>query len=74
MREKLLKCKCDAMHEYLRSFKQNPSQKLHKNFINFEKPQNFSKTPKVRSKEMKCMIRGRGKIIPEREITLEAKE
>ena len=45
------------MHEYLNSFTQHPSQKFHKNFINFEKPQNFSKIPKVRSKGMKCMIK-----------------
>ena len=30
------------MHEHLGSFTQNPSQKFHKNFINFEKPQNLS--------------------------------
>ena len=45
------------MHEVLNSLKQHPSQKFHKNFINFEKPQNFSKIPKVRSKGMKCMIK-----------------
>ena len=45
------------MHEVLNSFKQHPSQKFHKNFINFEKPQKFSKIPKVRSKGMKCMIK-----------------
>ena len=45
------------MHEVLNSFKQHPSQKFHKNFINFEKPQIFSKIPKVRSKGMKCMIK-----------------
>ena len=27
------------MHEFLNSFKQHPSQKFHKNFINFEKTQ-----------------------------------
>ena len=32
------------MHEVLNLFKQHPSQKLHKIFINFEKPQKFSKT------------------------------
>ena len=46
------------MHDDLNSFKQNPSQKFHKYFINFEKPQKFSKTPKVRSECMKCMIKG----------------
>ena len=39
MHESLLKCKCDAMHNDLNSFKQNPSQKFHRNFINFENPQ-----------------------------------
>ena len=34
------------MHEDLNSFKQYPSQKFHKNFINFEKPQKISKNPK----------------------------
>ena len=53
----LKKCKCDVMHEHLRSFKQNPNQKFCKNFINFEKPQKFSKSPKVRSEYMKCMIK-----------------
>ena len=32
------------MHEASNSFKQHPSQKLHKTFINFEKPQNFQTT------------------------------
>ena len=31
--QSLLKCKCDAMHELLRSFKQNPTQKSYKNLI-----------------------------------------
>ena len=47
--ESLLKCKCDVMHEHLRSFKQNPSQKFRTNFINFEKPQKIFKNPKLRS-------------------------
>ena len=29
------------MHEHLGSFKYNPTQKFHQNFINFEKSQNF---------------------------------
>ena len=29
------------MHEVLDSFKQHQSQKLHKTFINFEKPQSL---------------------------------
>ena len=36
---------------------QHPTQELHKNFINFEKPQSLSKIPKVWSKDMKCMIK-----------------
>ena len=34
------------MHEVVNLLKQHLSQKLHKNFINFEKPQNFPKNPK----------------------------
>ena len=34
------------MHDVLRSKIQNPSQKFHNNFINFEKPQKFQKNPK----------------------------
>ena len=48
------------MHEALNSFKQHPSQKLHKTFINFEKPQNFQTTQnldlnawKMRGREVK---------------------
>ena len=43
------------MHEVLDSFKQHPSQKLHKTFINFEKPPKFIKNPKPKSKCMKCV-------------------
>ena len=62
------------MHEHIGSSKQNPTQNFCKNLINFEKPQGFSKTPKVRSKEMKCMINERMKIILEGENTLEAED
>ena len=34
------------MHDHLKSFKQNPSQNFHKNFINFEKPNKVFKNPK----------------------------
>ena len=37
------------MHDHLGSIIQNPSQKFSKNFIDFEKPQKFPKSPKVRS-------------------------
>ena len=40
------------MHEILNSFNQKPIQKFQQ-LINFEKAQNFSKTPKPRSKCMK---------------------
>ena len=55
MHETMWKCKCDAMHEHTWSFKQNLTQKFHKN--------HFSKTPKPRSKWMKCMIKERKEII-----------
>ena len=34
------------MHDVLKSKLQTPSQKFHNNFINFEKPQKFFKSPK----------------------------
>ena len=43
------------MHEILNSFKWKPIPKFQQKFINFEKPQNFSKTPKPRFQNMKCM-------------------
>ena len=42
------------MHEVLSSFKWKPIPKFQQ-LINFEKPQNFSKTPKRRFENMKCM-------------------
>ena len=47
MHDSLLKCKCDAMYDDLKSFKQNPTRKFCKNLINFEKknPKSF-KIPK----------------------------
>ena len=39
------------MHEHLGSNIQIPSQNFSKNFIDFEKSQNFPKTPKVRSQK-----------------------
>ena len=41
------------MHEVLRSHKHIPTQKFLQNFINFEKSQNFLKTPKPRFQNMK---------------------
>ena len=52
----------------------NPSQKICKNLINFEKPQKLFKNPKLRSKNMKCMIEWRNKIIPDEEHLIWAKD
>ena len=46
MYETLWKYKCDAMHEHIGSFKQNPTQNFRKNLIKFEKPQKNFKNPK----------------------------
>ena len=35
------------MHDDLNSFKQKPTQKFHKNFINSERPQKIFKNPKT---------------------------
>ena len=43
------------MYEILNSFKQKPIPKFQQKLINFEKPQIFSKTPKPRFQNMKCM-------------------
>ena len=43
------------MHDVLKTNKQNPSQKFCKSLFNFEKPQIFQQTPKVRSQKMKYM-------------------
>ena len=43
------------MYEVLNSFKWKPIPKFQWKLINFEKPQNFSKTPKSRFQNMKCM-------------------
>ena len=43
------------MHEILNSFKQKSIPKFQQKLINFEKPQNYSKTPKPRFQNMKCM-------------------
>ena len=55
------------MHDVLKPFTQHPTQKVCKNFFNFEKSQKKIKNPKLRSKSMKCMIRERKKIIPDEE-------
>ena len=41
--------------KFLRSNLQNPSQKFCKNLFDFEKPQNFQKSQKLRLKIIKCM-------------------
>ena len=45
------------MHDDLKSSKQKPIPKTAQKLQNFEKPQCLSKIPKVRSKNMKCMIK-----------------
>ena len=62
------------MNEHLGSFKQNPSQNFSKNLNNFEKSQKISKTPKVRSKDMKCMINEWESIIPDEVNDLETED
>ena len=44
--------------KFLRSNLQNPSQKFCKNLFDFEKPQNYQKSQKIRLKIMKCMNMG----------------
>ena len=41
------------MHDDLESYSQSPSEKFHKNFTNFEKPQKIFKNPKLIPKCMK---------------------
>ena len=43
------------MHAILNLFKWKPIPKFQQQLINFEKPQKFSKTPKPRFQNMKCM-------------------
>ena len=43
------------MYEVLNAFKWKPIPKFQWKLIDFEKPQNFSKTPKPRFQNMKCM-------------------
>ena len=43
------------MYEILNLFKQKPIPKFQQTLINFEKPQNFSKSSKPRFQNMKCM-------------------
>ena len=43
------------MYKVLSSFKWKPIPKFQQQLIYFEKPQNFSKTPKPKFQNMKCM-------------------
>ena len=56
------------MHEVLSSFKWKPIPKFQQQLINFEKPQNFSKTPKPRFQNMKCMKNERLEAYQEKKI------
>ena len=62
------------MYDDLTSFEHKPMPKIYKKLNNFEKSQKFSKTPKFRSKDMKCMIKGWKRIILEREADLETED
>ena len=56
------------MYEVLSSFKWKPIPKFQQQLINFEKPQNLSKTPKPRSQNMKCMKNERLEAYQEKKI------
>jgi len=43
------------MYDILKTFKCKPNPKFEEKLINFEKPQKFQKTPKLRFQNMKCM-------------------
>ena len=63
------------MHDDLKWFKQKPIPKiLQKPQQFFKKSQKYSKPPKVRSKDMKCMINEWENIIPEKKNDLEAED
>ena len=61
------------MHEVLSSFKWKPIPKFQQ-LINFEKPQNFSKTPKPRFQNMKCMKNERLEAYQEKKILKKLEE
>ena len=62
------------MHEVLSSFKWKPIPKFQQQLINFEKPQNFSKTPKPRFQNMKCMKNERLEAYQEKKILKKLEE
>ena len=62
------------MHDDLEPFKHKSIPKILQKPQKFQKIQNFKKTPNSRSKDMKCMIKGWKRIIPEREAHLETKK
>ena len=62
------------MQDDLKLFEQKPIRKFHKKLNNFEKSQKSSKTPKVRTKDMKCMINEWESIIPDEENDLETED
>ena len=62
------------MHEVLSSFKWKPIPKFQQPLINFEKPQNFSKTPKPRFQNMKCMKNERLEAYQEKKILKKLEE
>ena len=50
MQESLLKCKCDAMHDDLKSFKQNQPKNFVKNSSILKNPKIFKKSQKLGQK------------------------
>ena len=62
------------MHEILNLFKWKPIPKFQQQLINFEKPQNFSKTPKPRFENMKCMKNERLEAYQEKKILKKLEE
>ena len=56
------------MHEILTYLSENPSQNFQQQLINFEKPQKFSKTPKLKFQNMKCMKNERLEAYQEKKI------
>ena len=54
--------------KFLRVNLQNPSQKLHKNLFDFEKPQTLQESQRLRFQRMKCMKMRELKLTKSKEI------
>ena len=62
------------MYEVLSSFKWKPIPKFQQQLIYFENPQNFSKTPKPKFQNMKCMKNERLEAYQEKKILKKLEE